>query len=118
MDGDYGTRWASAREDNQWLYVDLGKEYVINRVVIHWETAYGREYKIEVSNDPDVGWQEVYYTKEGKGGIEDISFDEVKARYVRMYGIRRGTQYGFSIWEFEVYGSDVVMPGGVHVDDE
>ena len=27
-------------------------------------------------------------------------------RYVRMYGTVRGTQYGYSLWEFEVYGKE------------
>jgi beta-glucosidase len=26
-------------------------------------------------------------------------------RYVRMYGTARATGYGYSIWEFQVYGS-------------
>src|SRR6185295_1115788 len=26
-------------------------------------------------------------------------------RYVRLYGTQRATQYGYSVWEFQVYGS-------------
>jgi len=26
-------------------------------------------------------------------------------RYVRLYGTARATQYGYSLWEFQVYGS-------------
>ena len=26
-------------------------------------------------------------------------------RYVRMYGTQRVTQYGYSLWEFQVFGS-------------
>ncbi|MEC0128895.1 hypothetical protein [Paenibacillus pabuli] len=35
-----------------------------------------------------------------------ITFNEVEARYVRMYGTVRATIYGYSLWEFEVYGPD------------
>lgn len=37
------------------------------------------------------------------GGINDLTFAAVSARYVRMLGITPGTQYGYSIYEFEVY---------------
>jgi hypothetical protein len=33
---------------------------------------------------------------------------DLTARYVRMQGLRRGTPYGFSIWEMEIYGKPVV----------
>ncbi len=35
--------------------------------------------------------------------MEDLSFASTTARYVRMYGTQRATQYGYSLWEFEVY---------------
>jgi hypothetical protein len=28
----------------------------------------------------------------------------VSGRYVRLLGTQRGTAYGYSLWEFEVYG--------------
>ena len=40
----------------------------------------------------------------GKGGEETITFDATKARYVRMQGVERALPYGYSIYEFEVYG--------------
>ena len=42
----------------------------------------------------------------GAGGTEDITFDKVSARYVRLYGTARTTGYGFSLWEFAVLGID------------
>jgi hypothetical protein len=45
-----------------------------------------------------------YLTTSGTGGIEDISFTAVKARYVRMYGTQRGTTGGYSLSEFGIYG--------------
>lgn len=41
------------------------------------------------------------------GGTNDLSFTAVPARYVRMLGIRPATQYGYSIYELQVYA-----PGG------
>ena len=40
----------------------------------------------------------------GQGGVDNLTFPTVNARYVRMLGQARSTQYGYSFWEFEVYG--------------
>jgi len=51
VDGSSSTRWSSAFSDNQWLEVDLGAVRAVNRVRLNWESAYGKSYRIEVSND-------------------------------------------------------------------
>jgi len=117
VDGDYATRWASHRSDNQWLYIDLGRPYVINRVKLYWEYGYGKVYRIEVADDPDGEWTTVYAVSNGDGGLDDLTFADVKTRYVRMYGVTRSTIYSFSLWEFEVYGPDDVIVDYVPVDD-
>lgn len=105
VDGRFDRRWESAFEDNQWMSIDLESVKKINRVVLNWENAYGKAYTTEVSLDGQT-WKTVYATDAGNGGTDDISFAPVDARYVKMNGIKRGTPYGFSLWEFEVYGGD------------
>ena len=39
------------------------------------------------------------------GGTERDYFAPVTGRYVRMYGTERTTIWGYSLWEFEVYGA-------------
>lgn len=106
VDGDPTTRWSSEYLDNQWIYVDLGQNYSIKRVVLNWETAFGRSYKIEVSQD-EVNWTEIYGTTSGDGDIDDITNLSGSGRFVRMHGLTRATQWGFSLWEFEVYDAFV-----------
>ncbi len=101
VDGDSGTRWSSDWSDPQWISVDLGAVYTISRVVLNWETAYGRAYEIQVSNNGS-SWTTIYATSSGEGGVEDINVSG-SGRYVRMYGTERGTGWGYSLWEFEVY---------------
>jgi len=103
VDGDINTRWGSDWSDPQWIYVDLGSVLPVSRVVLVWEAAYGKSYKIQVSTDAQ-NWTDVYSTTTGDGGTDDITFSSTNARYVRMYGTERGTGYGYSLWEFEVYG--------------
>ncbi|MEQ2602434.1 glycoside hydrolase family 2 protein, partial [Phocaeicola vulgatus] len=43
-------------------------------------------------------------TDEGRGGVDEITFPEVDARYVRMFGIELGWWFGYSLWSFDVLG--------------
>lgn len=108
VDGSLTTRWGSNYSDPQWIYVDLGSSQSIQKVSLGWESAYGKEYQIQVS-DNETNWTTVYSTTAGDGGIDDISFEPVNARYVRMYGTKRATTYGYSFWEFKVYGTETVQ---------
>ena len=66
---------------------------------IVWETAYGKEYNIQVS-DNAIDWITIEHITDGDGGIDRI-LTSSEGRYVRMYGIQRGTEWGYSIFEFE-----------------
>lgn len=101
-DGDLKTRWSSEYSDPQWIYVDLGAVHEIQKVVVFWETAYAKAYEIQVSLDAQA-WITVFSTTEGDGGADVVAFDPVPARYVRVYGTQRGTSYGYSLLELEVY---------------
>ncbi|WP_426367545.1 glycosyl hydrolase family 8 [Streptomyces sp. E-08] len=107
VDGSATTRWASAEGvDPQWIRIDLGTRHTISRVKLNWEDAYGRTYRIQTSDDGST-WTDVYSTTAGDGATDDVTVSG-SGRYVRMYGTGRGTPYGYSLWEFEVYGA----PGG------
>ncbi|MBA9043345.1 MULTISPECIES: discoidin domain-containing protein [Streptomyces] len=104
VDGDLtGTRWASQWNDQQWLQVDLGQESVLSRVVLTWETAYGKDYEIQAS-DNGIGWHVLKTVTGGDGGTDDLTVSGT-GRYVRMQGLARSSGYGYSLWEFQVYGS-------------
>ncbi|MFE9252571.1 discoidin domain-containing protein [Streptomyces sp. NPDC007088] len=103
VDGDNGTRWSSASSDPQWIKVDLGSTASVSQVVLRWETAYAKGYRVEFSTD-DQNWTSKYSTTTGNGGVETLNLSG-DARYVRVYGTARATQYGYSLWEFQVFGS-------------
>ena len=102
-DGNTGTRWSSAFSDPQWLQVDLGSTASISQVVLQWETAYASAFQIQVSPDA-ANWTTIYSTTTGTGGTQTLNVSGT-GRYVRMYGTARGTPYGYSLWEFQVYGT-------------
>ena len=107
-DGDPGTRWSSASSDPQWLEVDLGSQQQICSVGILWEAAYATAFQIQVSNDNST-WTTVYSTTTGTGGNQTFTVSAT-ARYIRMYGTARATQFGYSIFEFDVYGLTTTAP--------
>ena len=107
-DGDTGTRWSSAFSDPQWIEVDLGASASVDKVVLNWETASGKAYQIQTSTD-NVNWTPIYTTTTGPGGTETLTVSGT-GRYVRMYGTARNTGYGYSLWEFQVYGT--ISTGG------
>jgi hypothetical protein len=103
VDGNPSTRWSSEWNiDPSWITVDLVVKTAVNRVKLSWEGSYAVEYEIQVS-DNGTSWKTVYHTREGKGNAEAISFPAVEARYVRLYCIKRALQWGYSIYEIEIY---------------
>jgi hypothetical protein len=103
VDGNTGTRWSSASSDPQWIYVDLGATHSINKVALNWEAAYAKAFQIQTSNDAAT-WTSIYSTTTGTGGVQTLTVSG-SGRYVRMYGTTRATVYGYSLWEFQVFGS-------------
>jgi hypothetical protein len=104
VDGNTGTRWSSAFSDPQWLEVDLGSSQSICGVTLNWETAYATAFQIQVSTD-NTNWTSIYSTTTGTGGVQALTGLSGTGRYIRMYGTTRATQYGYSLWEFQVFAT-------------
>jgi beta-glucanase (GH16 family) len=104
VDGVATSRWSSAFSDPQWLYVDLGATYSISQVKITWEAAYGRDYVVEVSPNAST-WSPLRTVTGNTALVNDLTGLSGSGRYVRVYGTTRGTPYGYSIYELEVYGT-------------
>lgn len=103
-DGKSDTRWSSRSTDDEWICVDLGKVENVNAVTLNWESAYAKKYKIQVSTDMKI-WKTVTSITDGREGKIHIDFEDQKAQYVRMLGLERATWYGYSLWDFDVYGA-------------
>ncbi len=104
VDGDDDTRWASDWSDDQWLRIDLGATHRVGRVTLDWERAYGKSYRIELSTD-GVSWRTAWSTTAGDGGLDTARFAGTPARYVRVLGLDRGTDWGYSLHEVGVHSS-------------
>lgn len=106
-DGNTATRWSSIYfgGDDSWIHVDLGSRQTIGSVRLRWEPngAYGKRYKIQTSDDAQT-WTDAYTENDGDGNDDLIRLSQpVTARYVKMQGIERGTIWGYSLTELEVF---------------
>jgi len=113
VDGDYYTTWSSAKGDNQWIYVDLGAEYPVDRVNLMWGwKIHAADFAIDVAQrDPkDQGsWTEVYSATKRPyvtwKAADRVRFPARTARYVRLRATKRAgnqTWAGYHLAAFEV----------------
>lgn len=121
FDGETSTRWGANERDDNWIQVDLGKQYIIDKVVLDWEASYAKQYKIQVADSSAGPWRDVYTESNGSRPatfednhfVEEIPFTSpVTAQAVRMQGVEKATQYGYSLWEFGVYGKEAPVDTG------
>jgi poly(beta-D-mannuronate) lyase len=112
VDGSSTTRWASVEGvDPQWITVDLGDGATVSRVLLNWEAAYASKYKVKISVDGTT-WTTLKDETAGDGGTDDITGLSGTGRYLRVSGTARGTAYGYSLWELQVYGTPGTTGGG------
>jgi RHS repeat-associated protein len=114
IDGNMSSRWGSGWSDNEWIRIDLANSYAVYKVILRWENAYGKDYKIQTSQD-GTNWTEATSITNAPKEDRTITFSPaVTCRYIKMQGIHRGTDWGYSLWEFEIYGA--IIPNAAPTD--
>ena len=104
VDAKSDTRYASKQQDDAFFYIDLGNTEKINKIVIDWEAAYAKEYKVQLSMDA-ITWTDVAMVTKDSQSKDVIEFPYyLQAKFVKFQGIKRATNYGYSFYSFEVYG--------------
>ncbi|UWY27478.1 family 16 glycosylhydrolase [Flavobacterium sp. TR2] len=119
-DGDGGTRWASSFANaTEWIYVDLGSNYTLNRVVLKWEAAYATQYKVQLSADNVFTENETISTQTASdGGTDDLAVSGT-GRYLRILcNAKALAPYGYSLYEIEAYGSSSTARMALNVEEE
>ena len=111
-DGDPGSRWESAFANPQQLTVDYGNPTALNQITITWEYASAKNYLLLGSVDSTT-WnvlkdnsQANFPTLPAGQTRTDSYAVSGTYRYVRMAGIDRTTNYGFSIYELITCGGN------------
>jgi hypothetical protein len=110
IDHNEGTRWSSGFSDDQWLTLDFGSTQTITRVRIDWENAHATQYLLQVSDD-NSNWTTIKTVDNSQGGTEDLTGLNGQGRYLRMQGVKRSTNYGYSIFEIQAFsGTPATTP--------
>jgi endoglucanase Acf2 len=104
VDGDDRTRWSSAFSDPQWITVDLQAPYALKQIILTWENAAAKSYAVETALD-GTRWTPLSTVTNGTPGPRSFDAGAIKARYIRVTGTQRTTQYGYSLFEIEAYGA-------------
>ena len=82
--------------------MDLGARWRLSEIRLNWEaTANATAYRVELSTDGTT-WRSVHSTTSGKGGDVTVEVAKVPARFVRMYGTKRSSEYSYSLLELDV----------------
>ena len=103
-DGDDKTRWSSSHSDPEpAATIDLGEAVELYGAEIKWENAFASKYVLECSAD-GAKWNPLGGERAGLAGLQRIDFGGEKARYVRMRGLEKATQYGVSMFAWRVFG--------------
>ncbi len=113
VDGDYHSTWSSAKNDDEWIYVDLGRAYDIERVNLLWGwKIHAQDYTLDVALEhPErpVSWTNVYSEADHPyitwEATYRIRFRSVRARYVRLHATKRAGRQnwgGYQLAAFEV----------------
>lgn len=104
VDGDPETRWASQeyKECSEWIELDLLKEYYISEILISWEVAYAKRFKVYISDDGD-DYKCIYNCKDNNKMYNRLQLVPVKCKNIKIECIEKATKYGFSIFEIELY---------------
>lgn len=110
IDGNVSTRWESVQGvDPQTFTIDLDTVRKVKQINILWENASARDYSIEVSTDGVNYTQaaEAFGMNEMQNRNDTILLNNmVSARYIKITGTARTTDYGYSIYEVGVFGTE------------
>lgn len=115
IDSNLWSRWASDRTDGNWLAIDLQGLYDIESITLHWEVAFAEDYEIQVSHD-GANWTTAKRVTGSNGGVDEQAINE-QASHIRIKSLKRGTQWGVSLWEVEVFGAPAVIEKGELVSE-
>ena len=111
FDGNNTTRWASNWTNTEWIYVDLGATYSVDAVNVLWESAAADDYKIQIASSTSGPWTDCITITNSGYGLKMHEFTARSGRYVRMYATSRTTEWGYSIYEMQVFSpNEVITP--------
>ncbi|WP_164471444.1 family 20 glycosylhydrolase [Georgenia faecalis] len=95
---------------NDWIQIELAEPSPVHKVAFNWEAARPSAFTIQVSDD-GAEWTTVRtVTNPAVGRTEYVLDITDPVTHVRMQGAATATQYGYSLWSFEVWDVPEPLP--------
>lgn len=138
VDGNYSTRWSGYSAEyvmDEWIEIDLGSNYHITRVDLHFNKGNERSYIYEIRTIGDSGanyWSNTNKYRDfdsqgytlvltGTSGYKAVHSDIMntygKFINIKTTGSESGNALGTGLWEIEVYGWKITSDEYV-IDEE
>jgi hypothetical protein len=115
-------RWQAAKDlsgapipGEHWILLDLKRSCHITEVVLDWETALASQYELLGSDGPGKPWSTLYkyashrreHETSKKHIVHTLTIPPAKpARMLKLMMLHAGTEFGMSLWRFDVLGND------------
>lgn len=105
-DGIDSTFWSSGGNYAQYLYVDLGLRYQVQKVILKWaDNRYASTLDIQVSDNASDWSTVITISPNTQNPVTTISGISGLGRYVKFNGRGRGTGVRYRLAEIQVYGT-------------
>lgn len=107
IDADLNSRWASAWRDNESITFVMNSECLLSGINLLFECGQDAEFEIQVSAD-GVNFETVAHVAKNTYRQQrnvNLTFPQVRAKYVKMQGIARNNRYGYSLYDVNLIGS-------------
>lgn len=103
IDNKMNTRWASDWTNQEDITFELLSRSTVCGIQLNFENGYDALYDIQVSDDGEnFKTVKTVMIEEMQSPDVTVSFEPVKARYVRFQGIQRNNKYGYSIYDANI----------------
>ena len=116
FDGDVTTSFELPRSTGEYTTVELAGKTKIDRVKINWTVGFSNSYDIEYSADGE-NWAVILPQKDaehtvvnGGGSRDEVRFDAVEAKYLRLRTVQRGDAGVPAIHNMSVYTAAAKQP--------
>ncbi|SEB10234.1 glycosyl hydrolase [Pedobacter hartonius] len=97
-------------QGQQFVVLDLGAVQNISQMKLTWEAAFAKGYTVQVSTD-SLTWRNAYTEANGDGGLDDFKLT-ASGRYVKLNFGAKGSTFGYSLFELQVYNGSTLISQG------
>jgi hypothetical protein len=100
IDTKVTSRWSFYFKGLQWIWFEFYRETNINKITIHWENKFNKEFKIFKSHN-NKNWKIIFEKSGSRKSKDIINFDKLETKYLQIKYRNLGSDTGYSIWELE-----------------